>query len=145
MVVDNVSFGLISTFISSPIPTPCEEDVVNKATLSCTLKIERFSLKDAIETIFEPVVLIKLELVKNKVVETVNVPVKTFILTLFWSIVVSSTSPVATAAAIPSLKDKVAPLVYDDLLSRIKLSTLVFDDSTSVLLKVLLPHVKQSS
>ena len=57
-------------------------------------------------------------------------------MTLFWSIVVSRTSPVATGVDIPSLKDKTAPLVYDDWLSRIKLSTFVLDDSTSVLLKV---------
>tara|TARA_B100000131_G_scaffold167401_1_gene161772 strand:+ start:91 stop:429 length:339 start_codon:yes stop_codon:yes gene_type:complete len=112
--VDDVSSGLTSTFISSLIPTPCAEDVVNNATLSCISKIGRFSLKDDKETIFEPVVLIKLELVKNKVVETLNVPVKTFIFTLFWSIVVSRTSPVATGVDIPSLKDKIAPLVYDD-------------------------------
>ena len=74
---------MISTSISSPRATPCEEDVVNNATLSCNLKIERFSLRDDIETIFDPVVLIKLELVKNKVVETLKVPVKTFTLTLF--------------------------------------------------------------
>ena len=109
--MDDVSSGLISTFISSPIPTPCAEDVVSNATLSCILKIGRFSLRDDKETIFEPVVLIKLELVKNKVVETLKVPVKTFTLTAFWFIVVSSTSPVATADAIPSLSDNTAPLV----------------------------------
>ena len=56
-------------------------------------------------------VLIRSELVKKRLVETLNVPVKTLILTLFCKTVDSKTSPVATAALTPSLKESVAPLV----------------------------------
>ena len=68
---------MTSTFISSLIPTPCAEDVVSNATLSCISKIGRFSLKDDKETIFEPVVLIKLELVRNKAVSYTHLTLPT--------------------------------------------------------------------
>ena len=122
--------------IFSPTATPCGSDVVNKATLSCILKIIRLSLRDEIETIFDPVLLTKSELVKNKVLEILNVPVKTLTFKLFCLVVVSRISPVATGALTPSLNLIIAPFVYEELVSKIKFNTLVSEDSTSVLLNV---------
>ena len=106
-----MSFGLTSITTFSPTATPCISDVVNNATLSWTLNGFKLSLKELIETILDPVVLIKSLLVKNNVEDTEKVPVKTLTLTLFCSIVVSRTWPVATAAFTPSLKDKIALLL----------------------------------
>ena len=75
------------------------------------MKIIRLSLKEDIETIFDPVVLIRSELVKKRVLETENDPVRTLTFTLFCALVVSKISPVATDALIPSLRDKIDPLV----------------------------------
>ena len=101
----------MSISIFSPIATPCASVVVNSATLSWTLNGTKPSLKELKETILEPVVLTKSVLVKKRVVETVKFPDKTLTLTLFCSVVVSRTVPVATGELIPSLKERVALLL----------------------------------
>ena len=129
------SSGLISTLIFSLTATPWASEVVSNATLSVILKIGRSLLNGVRDTITEPVVLIKSELVKNNVSSATNVPVRTFTLTVFWSVVVSNTSPVATGAATPSDRDNVAPFVYEEFLSKISDSTSVVEENTSPELK----------
>ena len=124
----------MSIFSSSP--TPCASDVVNNATLSSTLKIIKSSLNLPIERILDPAVLIKSELDKKSVSETINPGLETSILTVFWDDVVSKTVPAATAALIPSVKERVAPLVYEEFWFSINDITFLLEDSTSVVLKV---------
>ena len=85
--------------------------VESKATLSWILEMPKFSLKELIANIFDPGVLSKSELERNRVFETINPADVTFTLTVFCDVVVSNTWPVATAALTPSLRESVAPLV----------------------------------
>ena len=101
----------MSISMISPSAIPCSSDVVKIATLSFKLKIIKSSLSKLIVITLEPVVLIKSELLKNKVSDTTKEPVRTLIFTMFCFVVVSRTSPVATGTLRPSVNSNVAPLV----------------------------------